>query len=58
MSNVQSTQQKAAPGFWARLAYGIEEASVSYTELLERRIKRLEVEVERLLASERAAAKK
>jgi len=37
-----------APGFWTRLKLVLEQCGESYEEILERRVRRLEVEVERL----------
>ena len=50
MSNTSATARSIVPGFWTRLRLVLEECGESYEELLERRISRLEAEVERLLA--------
>lgn len=57
MSNIQATTQKAMPGFWKRLAIGIEEASISHDERIEMRIRRLETEIARLTATQKAREK-
>jgi hypothetical protein len=57
MSNINANSQNTVPGFWKRLAIGIEEASMSLEERLEKRVSRLEVEVDRLLASQKKQTK-
>lgn len=48
MSNIQANSPKAVPSFWTRLAYAIQEASESPEEQLERRVNRLEADVNRV----------
>lgn len=52
MSNIQANPTKTVPGFWTRLALAFEDISDSYQERLEKRVGRLEAEVERLSAIE------
>ena len=50
MNHTQASQQQTVPGFWKSLALAIEESGESYEERLEKRVRRLEAEVERLSA--------
>lgn len=59
MSNMQADPQQPVPGFWTRLALAIEAMgeSESETDRLEKRVRRLEAEVERLSAIQKKPAK-
>ncbi|MGH6644761.1 MAG: hypothetical protein ACRED3_18910 [Bradyrhizobium sp.] len=57
MNNIQAHAQKAVPGFWKRLLLVAEETGESYAERLEKRVGRLEAEVERLSAIQKKPAK-
>jgi len=48
MNDTSTNTRNIAPGFWARLKVFLEQCGESYEELLERRVRRLEVAVERL----------
>lgn len=50
MSKTITNTRTIVPGFWTRLKLVLEECSESYEERLERRVRRLEAEVERLLS--------
>lgn len=57
MSNIHPNPQKTVPGFWARLALAIEPIGGSYQEPLEKRVRQLEDEVERLAEIQEKLAK-
>jgi len=48
MNDTSTNTRNTAPGFWTRLKLVLEQCGESYEEILERRVRRLEVEVERL----------
>jgi hypothetical protein len=48
MSNAQLNPQQAVPSFWKRLSLAVEAAGESYEEQLEKRVRWLEGEVNRL----------
>jgi hypothetical protein len=50
MSNTSTNPRNIVPGFWTRFRLVMEAYSESEEERLERRVRRLETEVERLLA--------
>ncbi|MGH8527659.1 MAG: hypothetical protein ACREXY_26630 [Gammaproteobacteria bacterium] len=48
MTDTRAAPQNKDLGFWRRLAYALEPMAEAYEERLERRVRRLEVEVARL----------
>jgi hypothetical protein len=48
MNDTSTSTRNTAPGFWARLKLLLEQCGESCEELLEQRVRRLEVAVERL----------
>ena len=58
MSNDNTSPQNSVPGFWTRLCLALDALGESHDGHLERRIKRLEAEVERLVTDGRAEAQR
>ena len=57
MNNVHANPKKSIPSFWGRLVLAAEAMSESYEERLEKRVSRLEAEVDRLSASQKKGTK-
>lgn len=49
MDDVSTKARITAPGFWTRLMLALEQCEESDEEVLEMRVRRLELEVERLI---------
>ncbi|MDB5967994.1 MAG: hypothetical protein JWQ90_444 [Hydrocarboniphaga sp.] len=57
MNNMHANPPRTVPGFWTRLALAVEAVGESDAERLEKRIRRLEAEVERLSTVQEKLAK-